>query len=447
MKDYRPGYHYRPEKNWINDPCGTTQYKGTYHLYHQYNPNGDMWGDMHWAHATSLDLIDWKEQPIALKPDYEGGEDHIFTGGAARLPDGSPVFYYTSISNSREPEQRIAFPTDETLNTLVQTTENAMLLDMHPEGMKITEWRDPGVFVRNGQYIMTLGCRLDDHGAALLYTSDDGIHYKYHSVLMEAGGGEDYSWECPNFFPLGDKHVFIYSPYRQPLYVIGTLTDDLRFIPEANGVLDESGQEGHYAPQVFRDEKGRTILMDWMPERSRGKWDGSKGWAGCIGMPKELYIEDNILKMRVIPEAEKLVTSVEEGCLPLSRVEAGLQYRLTVDAQLDHDGCVSVSLLATEDGQEETLVSVYGTGRMVIDRMRSSTHPTRRTVQERRVDVKNGSVHLEIYVDHSAVEASANGEWISTRVYPAGDDCTGLTVNITNGEGKWNVAQLRSCEK
>ena len=53
MKDYRPSYHYRPKENWINDPCGLTQLDGVYHLYHQYNPHGDSWGDMHWGHAVS----------------------------------------------------------------------------------------------------------------------------------------------------------------------------------------------------------------------------------------------------------------------------------------------------------------------------------------------------------------------------------------------------------
>ena len=46
-------------------------YKGKYHLFYQYydSPN---WGPMHWAHATSTDLIHWKEQPIQFYPDEYG---------------------------------------------------------------------------------------------------------------------------------------------------------------------------------------------------------------------------------------------------------------------------------------------------------------------------------------------------------------------------------------
>ncbi len=35
MKSYRPGYHYLPAKNWMNDPNGLIQHEGIYHLYYQ----------------------------------------------------------------------------------------------------------------------------------------------------------------------------------------------------------------------------------------------------------------------------------------------------------------------------------------------------------------------------------------------------------------------------
>lgn len=447
MKDYRPGYHYLPKKNWINDPCGLIQHKGTYHLYYQYDPNGDQWGDMHWGHATSQDMIDWHEEPVALGPEQGGDEDHIFTGCGGHLPDGSAIFYYTSISRRRAPEQRMAFPADDSLMKLVQTRENALTVDMHAPGMEVSEWRDPNVIPYKGGYLLTAGCRLGDHGAALLYTSPDGVHFTYHSVLAEANGGEDYSWECPNFFPVGNKYVLVYSPYRQPLYIVGTLTDGLRFIPEGNGVLDESGQEGHYAPQAFKDEGGRTLLMNWLTERSRGKWDGIHGWSGCQSLPKEVYLENGIVKMRVIPEVEKLVTGSGEFELPIARREAGEQYRLVIDAELAADGVLELEVLATGDGSERTKVLVNGSGRMVVDRGESSVYPTHHSLLERRISVPDGRLHLEIYVDHSVLEVCGNGEWISTRVYPAGDDCTGLTASLSGGSGRCVLSQMRSCGK
>jgi sucrose-6-phosphate hydrolase SacC (GH32 family) len=64
----RPAYHFLPEQNWMNDPNGPMYWNGIYHLFYQYNPFGDQWGNMHWGHAASDDLVHWKYLPIALYP-------------------------------------------------------------------------------------------------------------------------------------------------------------------------------------------------------------------------------------------------------------------------------------------------------------------------------------------------------------------------------------------
>src|SRR5690348_8199374 len=76
---HRPQIHFSPREHWMNDPNGMVYYKGVYHLFFQYYPSGTVWGPMHWGHATSKDLIHWKEQPIALYPDSLG---YIFSGSA-----------------------------------------------------------------------------------------------------------------------------------------------------------------------------------------------------------------------------------------------------------------------------------------------------------------------------------------------------------------------------
>jgi beta-fructofuranosidase/levanase len=64
---YRPQYHFSPAKNWMNDPNGLIYHDGVYHLYYQYNPGGTTWGAMSWGHATSRDLTQWTEHPVALQ--------------------------------------------------------------------------------------------------------------------------------------------------------------------------------------------------------------------------------------------------------------------------------------------------------------------------------------------------------------------------------------------
>jgi len=78
-EDYRPQIHFSPKAHWTNDPNGMVYHNGVYHLFFQYYPDGSTWGPMHWGHATSTDLVHWKELPIAIYPDSLG---YIFSGSA-----------------------------------------------------------------------------------------------------------------------------------------------------------------------------------------------------------------------------------------------------------------------------------------------------------------------------------------------------------------------------
>ncbi len=237
------------------------------------------------------------------------------------------------------------------------------------------------------------------------------------------------------------------AEYREPLYIVGTLTEDLRFLPEGHGVVDMSGHEGSYAPQAFRDEAGRRLFITWLDDRPRGDWREIKGWYGCQSLAREMYLEQGVLKMRVVPEAEKLVTATQALSAPLPPMDAGEQYRIVFEGCIQPEGCVAFDVLSTPDGNERTTVRLQGNGRLVVDRSASSLYPPHRSPLERRVSLPMGKARLEVWVDHSVVEANCNGEWISTRVYPAGADATYLSVRLEDGEGCCTLSRLRDCRK
>src|SRR5882762_8206315 len=93
----RPQFHLLPARNWMNDPNGPIFWKGQYHMFFQYNPNAAVWGDMHWAHAVSEDMIHWRHLPIALAPTPGWDDaDGCFTGSAVD-DHGTATILYTGV--------------------------------------------------------------------------------------------------------------------------------------------------------------------------------------------------------------------------------------------------------------------------------------------------------------------------------------------------------------
>ncbi|CAF5193806.1 unnamed protein product, partial [Rotaria magnacalcarata] len=115
----RPQYHLMPVKNWLNDPNGPVYFNGYYHMFFQYNPNAAVWGDMHWAHSYSKDMVHWIHLPIALAPDQPYDTNGIFTGSIT-IVDGIPIIIYTGITHDNQQVQCQAQPaniSDPTLTT------------------------------------------------------------------------------------------------------------------------------------------------------------------------------------------------------------------------------------------------------------------------------------------------------------------------------------------
>lgn len=69
---FRPEAHFSASRGWINDPNGLVLYEGKYHLFFQHNPVDPQWGNMHWGHAVSEELMHWEELETTLFPDETG---------------------------------------------------------------------------------------------------------------------------------------------------------------------------------------------------------------------------------------------------------------------------------------------------------------------------------------------------------------------------------------
>ena len=209
QEPYRPAYHFTPEKNWMNDPNGMVFYKGVYHLYYQHNPSGNTWGNMSWGHATSTDLVHWKEQPLAISTDeqqdiFSGSVvvDHNNTSGFGTVENPPLVAVYTSAYKDASPyrglqAQSLAYSLDAG-QTWTKYSANPVL------NRNSANFRDPKVFwysspAGGGHWVMAAVEALDHK--VLLYKSDN---LKDWTALSEFGPANATGglWECPDLFPL-----------------------------------------------------------------------------------------------------------------------------------------------------------------------------------------------------------------------------------------------------
>ena len=254
---HRPRYHFLPPDGWTNDPNGVIQWEGRYHLFYQHNPHGPFWDTIHWGHAVSRDLVHWEDLPVALTPSPSGPDKDGCFSGCAVDDNGVPTLLYTGFADAKQ-TQCLATSHDGLL-TWEKFGGNPVLATP-PGGVRPLDFRDPWVWREGDAWYMVLvsGLTSSGGGVALLYRSADLRHWERLPHLL-TGEVETTGevWECPNFFPLGDKHVLIVSvwPKHSVHYFVGAFADG-RFSPETHGVLDPDGS--FYAPLTMQETGQET---------------------------------------------------------------------------------------------------------------------------------------------------------------------------------------------
>ena len=186
MEKYRPKIHFSAEDYIINDPNGLVDYKGEYHLFHQYNINEQIY----WGHAVSKDLVHWKRLPKAIAPDKIG---QIWSGSAVVDEENQRMvaFFTYSEHETKRQSQGVAFSYDKG-RTWEKYSGNPILTDSRED------FRDPKVFRYEEKCVMILS----GGDCVLLYESKDLIHWNQISSFK--GNQESHTgvWECPDLFPM-----------------------------------------------------------------------------------------------------------------------------------------------------------------------------------------------------------------------------------------------------
>ena len=270
----RGQFHFSPRRGWNNDPNGLVFFNGEYHLFFQHNPYGWGWGNMHWGHAVSRDLVHWEELGDTLLPDPLGP---MFSGSAVVDwhntsgfgKDGQPplVLIYTAAGNPTV--QCIASSTDG---------RNFTKYSGNPVLKQITGGnRDPKVMWHEPtqKWVMVLYVEWQRQHTVHFLTSPNLREWTLASITEGDAPGKPFLYECPDFFELpveGDpatKKWVLFAADSQ--YAIGTF-DGTRFTPEHRRLPGHRGR-GFYAAQTFSDipaKDGRRILIGWFQTETKG---------------------------------------------------------------------------------------------------------------------------------------------------------------------------------
>jgi fructan beta-fructosidase len=294
----RPGFHFTPPQNWLNDPNGLVYHAGEYHLFYQHHPYSDTWGPMHWGHAVSRDLLHWENLPIALSPDENG---MIFSGSAVvdrcNTAGFGPEALVALFTCHKEPGHL------ETQN-LACSRDNGRTWQKYPgnpllPNPGLRDFRDPKVFWHLDHWVMCLAAGQ----SILFYASKNLKHWKQTGSFGPEYCPRTAVWETPDMFELPVAGL---SGTRWALtlgvsaggpaggsasqYIIGHF-DGCTFIPETpphTPLWMDYGPD-FYAPQSWNDEPdGRRILLGWMTNWRYAARVPSAGWRGSMSIPREI---------------------------------------------------------------------------------------------------------------------------------------------------------------
>ncbi len=462
QEEDRPVCHFTARTGWLNDPNGLSFYNGTYHLFYQYHPYSTYWGPMHWGHAVSRDLIKWKYLPAAMSPDTEYDKSGCFSGSALTLEDGRHMLMYTSCGDSSEDPtgkgrwlqtQSLAILGDD--GEYVKYEGNPVISEKDlPEDADPYEFRDPFIWKgKDGTYRVLVAAARAAEAAGeepeggtyiLMYRSSDGIHWGDGKVFFEDDRRIGVMWECPNFFPLGDRHVLIASPMdmkaeegeavgsiRFPqgnnvCYITGRYSEDSdTFVPDT----DRAGRYRYepvdsgldfYAPQVLHTIDGRRVMIGWMQDPSVGNTESNgrrqSGIFGQMTVPRELSLRDNRLIQWPVSELEEYRTD-ESVWPPITMAPVwlrvpGIEGR-AMDLEIDirtKRSCKGCGMRFAADEEHYTQLW-YDPAKSVItiDRSHSGQDesiPSKRTV---KVSERKGRLSLRVILDKWSAEIFING--------------------------------------
>lgn len=446
-ESFRPVYHHTPAYGWMNDPNGMFYKDGVYHLYFQYNPYGSVWGNMHWGHSTSTDLMHWKFEGCAIVPDAWGAifsgscvVDHENTAGFGKE---AVVAFYTSAKSTPWGDiqmQSMAYSLDNG-KTFTKYEGNPILTSSEKD------FRDPKVFWyapgKHWVMILAVGQHME------IYSSVNLKEWKKESEFGAMQGAHGGVWECPDLVEIPvegtreKKWVLICNlnpggPFggSAAQYFVGSF-DGKKFVNESPTQTKwmDWGKDNYATVTWNNAPDGRCIALGWMSNWQYANNVPTRQYrsANTLARDLTLYREGQELYLKSTPSVEVKKARGKKVSIPSFRVS---EKHEIVNLFEDNQGAYEVEILIQNAGASKIAfcllndkgekVSMYydlNRKQFVMDRSESGTVDFSKdfpavTVAPANVDKE---LTLRLFVDRSSIEAfGEDGKFVMTNlVFPS----------------------------
>lgn len=452
---FRPVYHFTPAYGWMNDPNGMVYKDGEYHLFYQYNPYGSMWGNMHWGHAISKDLVSWEHQPVAISPDALGtifsGSCVVDTDNTAGFGAGAIIAFYTSAS-------------DRQVQSMAYSLDNGRTFQKYDRNPILTstdrDFRDPKVFwhADTKKWIMILAVGQEMQ----IYSSPNLKEWAYESSFGEGHGVHAGVWECPDLFELPvrgtelKKWVLLCNinpggPFggSATQYFVGTF-DGKTFTNESPNLTKwmDYGKD-HYATVTWSNApKDRKIAIAWM-----SNWDYANNvptmqYRSANSVPRdlELFTRNGQTYLSSLPSPEMLKLrgkAQKKGSFKVDRSHEINQllannngtYELEIKFKNNNADVMSLQLFNSK-GEEVELYYNLLDNRFTMDRRNSGQTSFSKTFASATIAPISAQKEytLRLLIDRSSIEAfDGNGEFVMTNLVFPEEPYNRISFNAKGG--------------
>ena len=423
----RSQFHFSPAVGWMNDINGLFYDGKLWHMYFQHNPYGWAWGNMHWGHAVSEDLIHWRQMAPAVRPWVEA-KGPAFSGSAAIDAknttgfgkDGKPPIVAALTDVGARGES--LFYSNDGGYTFAPYEGNPVW--KHPEG----DGRDPKIFwydpdhTGSGHWVIVCYSRLQGEKSLAIYNSNDLKTWETTCVLPGF-------YECPELYRLpvdGDKTRYKWVIFGgNAEYLIGDF-DGSVFTPDSPD--KQKTFYGHYyASQAFNNApNGRVVQIGWSKFAANGMRFNMKA-----SIPTEMSLRTTPEGIRLFAEPVDELEKLRVNSIDLSGRQISQKEPVEMTANTD---LLDIELVLEVGTAKKVILRVAGRD-IVYDAVQQTLRSGPYVAPLKPV---NGMIKLRVLNDVCLQETFGNGGavFISSGAHEPYKGAPGLQIRTEGGDAR-----------